>query len=348
VAPAALVVAVGQLEIPHADVGAAHRQLQAGVRLTQLLFHLPATGDVEKAADAATDTVRSILEWTDVAEQFAAAAVGPHDVHLEIPNLNTPASDLHGHLVGRQFFAVPQDPMVIRPLLGRSIERGVLSERHARYFAQVGVVRDAPAIRIVGNANPDRHNVQNRLHLIDPAPQLLIEAPNLLSQASPTLLALPQPLLVLQPFEFGRCTGGEDAKDKQLAWLGRHRPLIENRQVAEMPSLRVNERHAQVALDAPAHAQLVSREPLAHTSRVVTKVAAHHVLARRAGHVPLNVVGDSVLGPERQGARPRAAGKHGHEGVVPTDGRGQMLDEGLKEFLPAVARGPLDDGVQGG
>ena len=114
-----------------------------------------------------------------------------------------------------------------------------------------------------------------------------------------------------------------------------------------MPPPRVAQRHAQVALDAPVHEQPVRRELLAHPRRVVTEVAAHHVLAGRVGHVPLDVVGDVVSEPERQGARHRAAGELGHEGVARADGRRQVADEGLKELLPGVARRPLDDGAQG-
>ena len=43
VAPAAMVVAVGQLEIPDADVGAAHRQVEARICLAQLLGQAPPT-----------------------------------------------------------------------------------------------------------------------------------------------------------------------------------------------------------------------------------------------------------------------------------------------------------------
>ena len=95
--------------------------------------------------------------------------------------------------------------MVFGLLVRRSAEGGILPERHAGDFAQVGVVRDEPTFRIMGYANPDRHDIQYRLHLIDPTPQLLGQAPR-------TLLTLPQSLLVLQPFELGGRAGGEDAK----------------------------------------------------------------------------------------------------------------------------------------
>src|SRR5207244_3660963 len=162
-----------------ADRRILERPAKSLLTLAQRLFHLSATGDVEKPPDAATDTARGILERADVAEQFAAAAVRPHNIHLEIPNFNAGAGELHGHLLGQQFFAVLIDPVIFGLLVRRSAEGGILPERHAGDFAQVGVVRDEPAFRIMGNANPDRHDVQNRLHLIDPTPQLLIEARNL-------------------------------------------------------------------------------------------------------------------------------------------------------------------------
>src|SRR5262249_7409180 len=149
--------------------------------LAQGLFHLPATGDVEKPPDAATDTAISILERTDVAKQFAGpATVRPHNIHLEIPNLNAGAGNLHGQLLGRQFFAVPIATVVSGPLFRRGVEGGILPERHAGDFAQVRVVRDEPTFRIMGNADSDRHDVQNGLHLIDPTSQLLVEAADLL------------------------------------------------------------------------------------------------------------------------------------------------------------------------
>src|SRR5262249_60601501 len=108
----------------------------------------------------------------------------------------------------------------------------------------------------------------------------------------------------LHPVRPGRGSGSREANREALAWLCGHRTLIETRQMAHMPPLRVEERYAQVALGAQAHAQFVAREPLAHTRRVMTEVAADHVLTGRADHIPLEVVGDSVSGPEGQGPRP--------------------------------------------
>src|SRR5262249_61980913 len=82
----------------------------------QLLLGLSASGDVEKTPDAATDTAFSILERADVAEQFAGgAAVRPHDVHLEIANLNASAGPLHRQLVRRHFLATPEDSELVGP-----------------------------------------------------------------------------------------------------------------------------------------------------------------------------------------------------------------------------------------
>ncbi len=169
-----------------------------------------------------------------------------------------------------------------------------------------------------------------------------------LEQVPVLFFALQQPFLELQPFKLGRRTGGEDAEGEQFAWLGGHRPLVEDRQVAEVPSLGVAERHAQVALDAPVNQRPVVGELLAHTGWVVAQVAAYHFLAGGADHVPLDVVGDPVQEPERQGTDPCPAGELGHEGVARSDSRRQMADEGLKELLSGIAHGPLDEGAQSG
>jgi hypothetical protein len=120
-------------------------------------------------------------ERTDVAEKLAGDAVAAHHVHLVIANLDAGAGHhLHRQLVGRQFLAVPEDPEVVGQLVGRGRERSVAPDRYVEDFAQVGVVGNAPTLRVGGNGDPHRHDVQNGLHLIDPTPQLLIEATDLL------------------------------------------------------------------------------------------------------------------------------------------------------------------------
>src|SRR5262249_31289347 len=57
----------------------------------------------------------------------------------------------------------------------------------------------------------------------------------ILERPAKPLLAGAQPLLELQAFEFGRRASSKDAKREQIAWLGGHRPLVEDRQVAEVP-----------------------------------------------------------------------------------------------------------------
>src|SRR5207249_2787020 len=81
---------------------------------------------------------------------------------------------------GEQVFTVLTDPMVFGLLVGRGVEGGILPERHAGDLTQVGVVRDAPTLRVVGDANTHRDDVQDGLRLIDPTPEFLVEATDLL------------------------------------------------------------------------------------------------------------------------------------------------------------------------
>src|SRR5262249_58510118 len=149
--------------------------------LRHALFHPAAIGVVRQGAGAATDAARRVPERADVAEKLGGAAVATHHIDLVIANLDAGAGHhLHRQLVGRHFLAVPVDPEVVRPLVGRGCERGITPDRHAEDFTEVGVVGDAPTLRVVGNADPHRHDVQNGLHLIDPALQLLVEAADLL------------------------------------------------------------------------------------------------------------------------------------------------------------------------
>ena len=62
-------------------------------------------------------------------------------------------------------------------------------------------------------------------------------------------LALDELLLDPQPLELDGGPGGEDPEDEQPAGLGRHGPLVADRQVAEHLAVAVEQRHAQVALD---------------------------------------------------------------------------------------------------
>ena len=112
--------------------------------------------------------------------------------------------------------------------------------------------------------------------------------------------------------------------------------------------MRVEQRHAEVALDAQLHQGGVEGKSLLYSGGMVAQVASNHVLAGRAGHVPLGVVDDPVAEPVRQGADTVGAGELGHEGVARVHRDGEVADERLKELLPRLVGRALDDGAEGG
>src|SRR5262249_11027095 len=230
-------VAVGHVNVPDADVRAADRQLDAGVDLSQLLFQLFAGRDVGAGAEPLDGVAPVVTDRHPPRLEPAVRAVEPSEAVLDL------------------VFALPLLDGGPPGLLGA--------------FPVLGVQRLQPA--------PAQQFAQRPAHVLHGLDAAVVQAavgrgrPNQLwqrlDQAPPTLLALPQPLLELQPFQFGRRAGGEDSKYEQLARFGGHRLLVEDRQVAEVRSLCVAERHAQGALDAPVHAQPVLREPLAPARR---------------------------------------------------------------------------------
>ena len=60
---------------------------------------------------------------------------------------------------------------------------------------------------------------------------------------------------------------------------------------------------------------------MAHTVPVVTQVAAHHLLARGAGHVPLDIVGEVIAEPVSEGTRATLPQEFRNEGVAGADRR---------------------------
>ena len=76
-----------------------------------------------------------------------------------------------------------------------------------------------------------------------------------------------------------------------------------------------------------------------------------HVLTGRARERPLEILSDTVPGPEGDGAGPGTGpgrGELGDEGVVRTDRLCQVTDEGLKKLLAGAVSGPLDDRTERG
>ena len=162
-------------------------------------------------------------------------------------------------------------------------------------------------------------------------------------------LALHELLLDPQPLELDGGPRGEDPEDEEPAGLGRHGPLIEDRQVAEHPALAVEQRHAQVALDPQVDEQPVAREPLPDLLGMVAQPPAHDVLAGSPGQLEFEVLLDPAPAPvgERADSR-RRPGELGDEGITDAEGRGQVPDQRLEEHRAGAPGRPLEDRPQRG
>jgi hypothetical protein len=77
--------------------------------------------------------------------------------------------------------------------------------------------------------------------------------------------------------------------------------------------------------------------------------AVHHLLARGARQLPLQVVVDMIPGPVSERSYPCIdLGKFGDEGMVDIDGCGEVADQVLEELLTGAAGRSFDNGTQGG
>ena len=162
------------------------------------------------------------------------------------------------------------------------------------------------------------------------------------------LLLLGEGLLGELALDLGGGAGGEDLEDGHRRQILRQRLGAHHRHVPEGPAAAVEERHADVALDAGLDDPAVLGEEAPDVRGVVAGLSSHHVLARRAAEVVLEGLAVAVDLPEGQEAH---AGDGlvdhlGDEGVLHAEGLGQMAHEGAQEVRAGGRGGPLDDGPQ--
>src|SRR5262249_4357481 len=80
----------------------------------------------------------------------------------------------------------------------------------------------------------------------------------------------------------------------------------------------------------------------------MTQSAAHDILTRGPGELILDVLVNPIARPVSEGADARRdVSELGDKGVMHVNGRGQMADQRLEEFLTRAAGGPFDQGTEG-
>ncbi len=170
-----------------------------------------------------------------------------------------------------------------------------------------------------------------------------------LIEVSVPFFTLEQSLFITQPFQFGCGTSRKTSEREQISLLCRQGPCVEHREMAEHLTPRVEQRHAQVALDRHLDECLITREPFLDAAGIMAQPAADHILAGGPGQVVFDVFADLALPPVGESPHSRAlAGKLGNEGILDPERRGEVPDERLEEYLARAPGRSVDDGAQGG
>ena len=160
-------------------------------------------------------------------------------------------------------------------------------------------------------------------------------------------VALNQPLFNPQPFELDGSPSGEDPKYEELAWLGRHGPLVVDREVPQDISFSVEQRHSEITLDPLVFEISIERKFLVDAKRVMAKASANHILTWCSDEVVLDVREDFAIAPVGQGPNSRGdAGEFGDEGMIHADRGCEMSHEGLEKDRARAPPGSLDDRPQ--
>src|SRR5258706_12647 len=76
--------AIRHVAFPNGDVGSPHRQLHAGVRLTQLLLGQPEVGDVGAGAEPFDDLAGAVSNWYAARLEPAVLPVRPADPEFHV------------------------------------------------------------------------------------------------------------------------------------------------------------------------------------------------------------------------------------------------------------------------
>jgi len=150
---------------------------------------IEALGEVDERAHAAADAAVLVVQRDRVLVEPDHHAVIAHHVDLLADQRLAQASGpLHRQLVGRHFHAVAQHPE--RQHVGLGAALGCIDAGGDAQHALAGwITADAGAARIIGDEDADGQAIDDRLQLLDPAAQRLVQAPHLFID-SVTRLAL--------------------------------------------------------------------------------------------------------------------------------------------------------------
>ena len=155
----------------------------APVGLAQRLLAADALGEVDADADAAADAVRFVEERPGMDHHLPRRPVRAVDLDLGVVHRDAARNaGVHRQLGGRDVDTAAAQGEARRPGLG---ERGVRLRRNLQQLGERAVDADGVAARIVGDGDADRHQVDERLELLDPLQERDVQQPPALLRPPP-------------------------------------------------------------------------------------------------------------------------------------------------------------------
>ena len=153
-----------------------------GLARAERVLHPLALGDVGHGEEAAAHLARLVEDRGRPLEELAHRPVGPDHVELHIRDAHAPGGGhLHRQLLRRELAAIPIQPER-RPLGRRGALREVAPRRHPQHPLECRVAGDVAALAVVGQGDPDRDQVEQRLELRDAALERPVGRRELLEQ----------------------------------------------------------------------------------------------------------------------------------------------------------------------
>ncbi len=148
--------------------------------------------------------------------------------------------------------------------------------------------------------------------------------------------ALGQRPLDAKPDELRQSSFGEDLDDEESSRICRHRPRIEDAEMAKNLAIGSRQRDPQVALDRQTRLRRGGWEALGQPARMVAYLAEDNILAWAPGQVPLDVWSERVNVPVAERASTRRPRRDGDQRVTNANRLGHLPDQGREETVLRV------------
>ena len=161
------------------------------------------------------------------------------------------------------------------------------------------------------------------------------------------LVRTAQCILDAQAFQFGESSGGKDSHDRKSARSVQHRPLGQDRKVADDHSGRIKQGNAAIALNAPPFETGVGGEELADPFGMIRGLAVQDCFAGSTIERGFEVFHETSAAPERARAKPRTIPQElGDKRVLASECRREVFDERVEETISHFRFDALDDLAQ--